>query len=190
MRALSASAHMKQRIGDAEGGIEAGCEIRKRHAAFDGCASRLAGHAHDAAHGLQRQIEAGLARARSFLAEGGDGAVHEIGLCLAQRRMVEAKTRHDAGSVVLEHDLRGGDEVARPLVVARILEIERDRALVAVHRGEVLAVAVLQRRPLPHGIAAIRVLDLDDVRTHVREQHAAEGARRDAAELHNSYACE
>ena len=62
------------------------------------------------------------------------------------------------------------------------LEIEDDRAFIAIDGGEVLAVTVVDRRPHAHRVAG-RALHLDDLRAHVREQHRAEGAGRDLAEL-------
>ena len=64
----------------------------------------------------------------------------------------------------------------------RILEVERDRALVAIDRGEILAVAVDERRPGAHEIPVGR-FDLDHVGAHVGEQAAAERTGEDLAEF-------
>ena len=71
---------------------------------------------------------------------------------------------------------------AREVAVGRVLEVERDRLLAAVDRSEVLAVAAVHRRPLAHRVALGR-LDLDDLGAEVGEQHAAERAGGDLAEL-------
>src|SRR5205814_305531 len=66
-----------------------------------------------------------------------------------------------------------GIEEHRASIVTR--EIDRDRLLVAIDREEVGGLAVgHERRPhRAHGIAALGIFDLDDVRAHVREQQRA-----------------
>jgi hypothetical protein len=103
--------------------------------------------------------------------------------------MVEAELRHYAGPEVLDDDVDGKRELARSFEAFRTFEVERRRPLVAIDRCEILAVAVDHRRPRAHQVAVGR-LDLDHVRAHVREQRAAERARKNLAELGNAHAGE
>src|SRR5690606_16767624 len=57
-------------------------------------------------------------------------------------------------------------------------------------RGEVLAVAIVDGRPTAQRVAAVGILDLDDIGAHVREQHAAERACGDVADLDHANAGE
>ena len=188
MPALAAPRHAAQQRDDRKGAVQAGAEIRHRHAALHRRAVGLAGHAHDAAHRLHRDVEAALARARSRLAEGRDRAIDELGLLGPERLPAKTQAIHDAGTVVLDHDVGGQDQPARRRLVRGVLEVEHDRALVAVERGEVLAEARADRRPLAQHVALGR-LDLDDLGAHVGQQQAAERSRRDLAEFDDLHAC-
>ncbi len=53
-------------------------QVRDRHADLDGRALRLAGDAHDAAHALEDQVEAGPLAVRPGLAEAGGRAVDDV----------------------------------------------------------------------------------------------------------------
>ena len=93
-----------------------------------------------------------------------------------------------AGPVVLEHDVGREREARAPLALRRILEVEHDRALVAVHRREVLAERASVSRTataaaIAEAVAAVGRLDLDHVGAHVGQQHPAERAGGDLAEL-------
>src|SRR6185503_7276463 len=103
-----------------------------------------------AAHRLHREVEAALLLARTFLAERGDRAVDERGLFCPERGVSKAEAIHYAGAIVLDQHVGREHERARARLVRRILEVERDRALVAVERGEVFAVATGDRGPLAH----------------------------------------
>jgi hypothetical protein len=117
------------------------------------------------------------------LSVGGDRAVDDRRLERADVVVTETQAVHHAGPVVLDDDIGGLDERAGLLDIAGILQIERDRALVAIERGEVLAVAVGDGRPRAQRIAALRMLDLDDIGAHVRQQHAAIRPGGDVAKL-------
>ena len=70
-----------------------------------------------------------------------------------------------------------------------VLEIERDALLVAVDAQEIRALAVDERRsPGARVVAAARMLDLDDPRAHVGEQHRAVRARQHARQVQHRHA--
>src|SRR4051812_28593156 len=72
-----------------------------------------------------------------------------------------------------------------------MLEIDRQAALVAVHRHVGAAMAVFLRRPeLAHRLALARRLDLDHVRAHVRQVHRAERRRHGLREIYYAKALE
>jgi hypothetical protein len=79
-------------------------------------------------------------------------------------------------SIALAHDAPGY------LAVARLFEIERDRTLSTIQRGEILAEAVRMRGPVPEHVAILR-LDLDDVGPHIGQEHSAKRAGSDIAEF-------
>ena len=104
--------------------------------------------------------------------------------------MAEAEPLHHAGPEILQHDVGREAQGARRREICGVLQVEDDRALVAIDRSEVLGVArrlrggrrAGERRPLAHPVALGR-LDLDHVGAQVGEQHPAERAGGDLAEL-------
>ena len=67
-----------------------------------------------------------------------------------------------------------------------MLEVERDAFLVAVDAEEVRALAFEKRRaPRSRVVALAGLLDLDDARAHVGEQHRAVRAGQHAREVEN-----
>src|ERR1017187_3418457 len=91
-----------------------------------------------------------------------------------QRLIVQPELLEDARPEVLDHDVSLGDQAVEQAPPFRGLEIERDAFLVAVDAQEVHAFPVDERRtPGARVVALVRLLDLDDARPHVREEHRA-----------------
>ena len=90
---------------------------------------------------------AAFLRARTGLTERGNGAIHQRRVVDRQRRIIEAQALHHAGAVVFDHHLCAQRQCARSRHVVRVLQVQGDRALVAVQRGEILAVAIRKRLP-------------------------------------------
>ena len=90
--------------------------------------------------------------------------------------------------VVLDQHIGLGDEPLENVLGARIFQVERDAALVAVHHHEGHRLAVDIRRPHAARVVATRdFLDLHDVRTHVGQHQAADRACHDVAEIENAH---
>src|SRR5262249_46691448 len=84
-----------------------------------------------------------------------------------------------AGGEILQHDVGNGAQRLQLREACGILQINRDRPLVAVDRREILAerrpaVGRGERRPAAHAVAARRILHLDDVGAEIGEQRAPE----------------
>ena len=121
---------------------------------------------HQAAHALRDLVEAGAVAVRSVLAEAGDAREDDARVDLLERFVVDAEAELHVGPVVLDHDVGGLRQLHEDRDALRVLEIERDRALVAVQ--------VLEIRPVAraaHGVLleAGRRFDLDDVGAEVGE---------------------
>ena len=91
-----------------------------------------------------------------------------------------------AGAHVVDEDIRRLDQPVQRVPRLGLLQIDRKAALVAVHRHEDGRVAMPLRRQRTSVVAVRRSLDLDDVRAHVAEQHAAKRAGDQIAELEYS----
>lgn len=190
MRALAVGLHAAQGGGDGEGGIQAGGEVVDGHAAFHGGAAFFAGDAHQPAHGLQRQVEAAFLAARAALAVRRYRTIDQARVARAHGLLPQPQAVHDAGAVVFDQYVGAGDQLDGCVALGLVLQVQGDRALVAVQGGEVLAVAIGDGRPAAQGVACAGRLDLDDVGAHVGQQHAAERAGGHVADFDDAYACE
>ncbi len=71
-----------------------------------------------------------------------------------------------------------------------MLQVDGDRALVAVDRGEAQAHAVLAGAQVAHVVAATGPLHLDDVGAEIGQHHGAVGTGDDAREIEDADALE
>ena len=138
-----------------------------------------AGDAHQPALGLNHRVVAGLAGARSGLAETGDRAVHEPRMPRRQRLVVEPDSGQRPRREILDEDVALRDEPIEDRAPFGPLEVERDALLVPVDAEEVRALAFEKRRaPAARVVALAGLLDLDHARAHVGEHHGAIRARQ------------
>ena len=111
-------------------------------------------------------------------------------MALQHRLGADADLVDHAGAQVLDQDVGGLAQPVQLLDVAGRLEVERDRALVAVLAVEVErghAVRPERRTPDAGVVAAVGLLDLDHVRAHVGQQHAGEGTGQGLAHFDDAH---
>jgi hypothetical protein len=144
----------------------------------------LAGDRHQPGYALGDQIESALVSVGAAAAVARDRAVDERRVDLRERVVAKAELFHRAAAIVFGDYVALRGHALERFARGRQLEVERDAALVAVHRHERSGFAV-DFRPVhaPCIVAARDALDLDHVGAHVREQHAAGGTRHDLREL-------
>ena len=190
MRALAGRSGPHHGREDHVSGVEPGREVADRHAALHGRALLLARHAHEAAHGLHGDVERALLGVRAGLAIAGDRAVDEPRIARLQLVVAEARADQRARPEVLDEHVRVLDQRVELGEIGLVLDVERDRPLVAVERGEVAgehviraARALVQRRPAAHAVAAVGALDLDDVGAEIGEHHSGERPGGDLREF-------
>ena len=192
MAAEPAGTHTRDHGRDRKSAVKAGTEIHQWHTGLDRGALGFAGHTHDACGRLDGQVEAAFGAARPILAEGRDRAVDERRLARAEPVPAQAESGHGSRTVVLDHHIACHHQLAGEVARRRVFQVERDRALATVDRGEVFTEALFvgahfvgamtDRWPLPHGVAVER-LDLGDLGAVIGQQHAAKGACGHMAEL-------
>ena len=176
----------EERRRDALRGEHARHDIGDRDAEAERRAIGSARDAHQPAFGLHDGVVARLGASRSGLPEARDRAIDEPRMPWRHRGVVEAQPGQRAGPEVLDEHIRLRDQPLEDLAAGRLLEIERDAFLVAVDAQEIRAFAVQERRsPAARVVALAGLLDLDDPRAHVGEQHRAIGAREDAGQVEN-----
>ena len=179
-----AAAALGQRRLDPDRGEQAADEVDDGRAGLQRAPVRLAGDAHQAAHGLEQEVVARHAARLLAAPERGDRAGDEAGVDAPDRVAVEVPRRHQPGPERLDQHVRALGQRARQLAVAGVGEVEHDRALVAIEPEEVRADPVAPRRPPGAGVVArARPLDLDHVGAEVAEQHRRVRAREDAREV-------
>ncbi|MNL23785.1 hypothetical protein D3C87_1451880 [compost metagenome] len=123
---------VRQRRRDGEGRRDAadGVGDRIAHAVRRGFG--VAGDAHHARHALDDLVVGGQVRERAVLAEARDRAVDQARIHSLQVFMAKVEPLHHAGPEVLDQHIGAGHELAEDLLAARVLEVERDRALARV----------------------------------------------------------
>ena len=172
--ALAALQQMHVGADDAERAEDAGVDVGDRRADLGRRSARIAGDAHQPGKPLRDQVEAALGRVGAGQAVAGQGAVDQPRIGSAQHVVAEAQPFHRADAEVFDDDIGAVDDPPQRRVRRRVLQVERDAPLVAVHHHERARLAVdFGRREAPRVVAVGHALDLDHVGAHVGEQHAA-----------------
>src|SRR5437899_3727330 len=94
-----------------------------------------------------------------------------------------AELFHRARAKVFDQRIRRVEQPVENLTTLGGFEVERDRLLTPVDRGEIGRFAILERAVLASVVALRRRLDLDYARSELGEQQGAVRARQDAGEI-------
>ena len=129
-RPVSRRAYERGEHGDRR--VERGHDVDDRDAGLRRRAGR-AGDAHQAAERLHERVVAGQRRARA-LAEAADLAVHDARIDGSDSLVVETEALQRARQEVRDDDVGALAQRARELEIGLGLQVEHDRALVAVRR--------------------------------------------------------
>ena len=167
-----------------ERGVEPRDEVPDRGTASHRLAVRGAARRHEAAHRLGDEIERGPLRVGS----GGPVPVHarddEARIDRLDPIRPEPHLREHPGTEVLHQHVRGAKEIGEGGAARVAIQVEDDGSLVAVELREVPAQALADGARAAHEVA-VRALDLDDVRSHVREELGAEGPGQHPGEVND-----
>ena len=182
--ALAGAVALLQRGEDADHRPHAGGDVVDRRRAEGRRIFRPAGQRHHRAVGLRQRIEARRIAHRPLVAERADRAIDQPRIDRLHRRRPDAHLLDDAGPQVLDQDVGIAREPLQLLDVGGVLDVDRDRTLVAVgrvkhHRG----VVDERRAPHPRVVAAVRLLDLDDVGADVGQDRAGQRTRQRLSDL-------
>ena len=165
----------QQRGEDADDGPHAAADVERRHA--DAKRRRAFGPAHpeQAGERLHHRLVAGPVLQRADRPERAERAVDQARVERAERLGAQPELFQRARSHVLEHDVDAAHVLLEPGHVARVLQIERDRALAGVDAVEARADAGQERRPpAARVVAPVRPLDLDDIGPQPSQRLAGE----------------
>ena len=158
----------------AERAVDPGREIGHGHAVTQRGASRHAGDAHQPAHGLRHEVEAGPGAVGTGRAEARDRAVDEAGVGVRKVLVGETLALHGARPHILHQHVHGLGHASNDVDASGGAEIDDHATLVAVDPQERRGLAVDEGRPGPPYVVAVRLLDLYHVGAHVGQEHGAE----------------
>ena len=168
----------------------AGGDVVDGDADLGGLAVGLAGHPQEAADALGHDVEPWPVAVGPGLAESTDGAVKDVLADLPHGVVVDAEASGDAGAEVLDHEVSAGAQFEEELAAALGLQVKGDRPLAAVGHRERIALAVDLRGHSARIVASARLLDLDDVRAELGENHRAVRARQESRQVEDPEAGE
>jgi hypothetical protein len=123
---------LEQRDQNAERAKQPCGEVGDRDADAHRPLPRQAGDRHQSAHALRDLVEARSAGVGTALAESGNAGIDELGVDLAQLRIVDAEPAFHVGTEILDHHVGFLHHALERRQGCGRLEIERDAALVAV----------------------------------------------------------
>src|SRR4051812_10674079 len=186
--ALAGLLCLAQRREQADGEMQPGARVADLRAGDERRAVRHAGGAHRPAHRLRNVFIRLEVRVRSGGAETLDRAHDNLRIDLADLLPGKAEALEHAWAEVLHDDVALLQEVDEYLLALARLHVDGDRALVAVEHREVERVGVRHVAQLAAGRIPLRILELDDVGAHPREQLRAGWPGLHVRHVENSYA--
>ena len=160
------------------GGVGTGLGVSLGHTHPQGRAVGVAREVGEATRRNQRQVGSRPLRLGPLLAEGCDRHIDETRLDLAQLLVAESQLGHAAGPFRLDQEVGPRHQAQQHPAIRGVFEVEREAALVARVRTPEegafrAAFPIDPRADAARGRAAGR-LDLDDIRTEVRQDLPAE----------------
>ncbi len=188
-RAAGALAFEKRR-DDTEGEEQAADEVGERSAGAHRRPVGEPGHREQAPRRLGDDVVGDLSGARPGRAEPRERGDHEARVAALQNVGTEPFRGHPTGAEVLDHRVRAVDEPQEDLAPLRMADVERDRALAAIHVLERERRVPLGRGAVAIVVAGTRPLDLDDVRAEIGEHRRREGPRDHPGQVEDAQAFE
>ncbi len=135
-------------------------------------------------------VVAGHASARAVLAVAADRGEHHARVRRGERGVPDAERVDHAGAEALDDDVGAPREGEERPAAARVLEVDRDRALVAVHRPVERACGPAVRAERARIVAGTGVLDLDDVGAQIGEMERAHRPGQQPRQVEHAHAGE
>ena len=129
--AFAAGLAFVQRQQDADHAVQRGQRVADAHAHAHRHAAGLGGQVAQAAHGLGHNAEAGFVAVRPCLAVAADAQHDQARIELQQVLWPQAPAFHGARAEVLDQHVGINGQAAHDIARFGLLEIQRDRALVA-----------------------------------------------------------
>ena len=144
----------------------------------------------EAGTGLYHLVEGGAGGPRSVLAETGGGGIDQSGIDLLAGLVAEAQSCQCRRTHIGEQDVRRDYQALQYGFSVRMLEIQRQAALVSIHRHELSGHAPIAELTAVAPRVSRQRLDLDDFGAPITQglagvrtvQHAGQIQNRDTSE--------
>src|SRR5450759_3293825 len=181
---VASPADIDKRTEDGDRGLETTpADVRHLHRQGYGWAASGAVQPEGARDGHVVEVVAGARRERAVLPVTGDRAHDQLWVARMKGFPPEAQPSHDAGAVAFNEHVGVLRKAQQEVAARRRLEVQGDTALVAVDCVEEDALAVNEGWRPAQVVAPARLLDLDDVGTHVAQEPGAERAWQQAGQV-------
>src|SRR5687767_3941135 len=180
---LAAPLALDQGKQDPLNGVQTGEIIRDSDADPGGLTIRKAGDIHQPGFTLNDDVVAGTLRSRTVLSVAADRAIHQPGVDRGDLLIAEPERRQAAGAKVLHQHIRRLNQPLEDVATRSGLQVERDTLLASVDGAEIRARSLDQWWPRPRFVAVPGLLDLQDLGSHVAEQHGAERTGENACQI-------
>ena len=169
-----------QRRQQADHHPQPGAQVGHRQTGLDGSATLLAGEAHQSAHGLEHRVIALARGIRPALAKAGAGQIHQARTQRRQRRIVQPIAPERADREVLQQHIGLLRQLTDQRLAGGFAQVDRDRLLAAVEGQEIGRFAATRAADMgleaARLVAAAGLLDLDDGRAQLGQDHRGKGA--------------
>ena len=174
-------APMMERRQNRAGGEQPGGDVHNGHADFVWLASGRAADGHDTALGLDHEIIAGPVTIGAGLPIAADGAVDEAGIVRADRVVIQPHAGHCPRLEVFDEDVGPADQFFEDGFALFAFEVEGETLLVAVDAEKIGAfIPYSGRPPLAGTVTHAGLLDFDDSRAVIGQEHGAVWPGQDA----------
>ena len=172
---------------DADGEVHAGAGVAEGGSGARGRAAGVAGGAEGAAGGLSDGVEGLVLAIRPVRPEAFDAGQYDAGVDLGELVVAQAEALQGVGGEVLGDDVGVLEQVEEDGLALGVFQVESDRPLVGVEEEEVVGVdAGPARSGAAAGVAALGLLDLDDVGAEVGEDLGGGGAGFELGEVEDA----
>src|SRR5262252_6376668 len=126
-------------------------------------------YAQESAQGLTESVVTWFFAVRPMLAEGGNRAIDNAWIYFLDLFIADTQTVDDARAQILHDHVGAFGEPHEDLFPFRLLDIESDAFLVAVHTTEARAVVLRFLVPSAKGVSPSGSFDLVDIRAEIRQ---------------------
>src|SRR5205814_9788830 len=145
--------------------------------------SELATKTERARQGLRHDVKRRLVLQRALEAKAPDRAVNEARVDRRQRLVAGPEPVHHAGAVILDEDVRVGNEAAQDVGTRLLLQVDDEALLVAIDAEEIVALARDKGREMPRLVPEPRRLDLQHLGAEIAETLRAKRPGQDAGQI-------